>query len=76
MDSLDPPIRERVVSQIEQYLADPARPGAAKPLTGRPGYFRLRAGDWRVVFFLEETSANPPMMVIEQVAHRREVYQR
>jgi mRNA interferase RelE/StbE len=40
------PIRDR----IEQYAADPASQAKnVKRLHGRPG-FRLRVGDWRVIF--------------------------
>ena len=38
-------------SKIEQYAADPA--GLAnnvKALKGMDGHFRLRVGDWRVIF--------------------------
>jgi mRNA interferase RelE/StbE len=38
-------------SKIEQYAADPSSlANNVKTLKGEPGYFRLRVGDWRVVF--------------------------
>ena len=39
-----------IVSKIEQFASDPASLGNnLKPLKGRPGEFRLRVGDWRVI---------------------------
>lgn len=41
---------KRIRSKIEQYAADPASQAAnIKKLQGREG-FRLRVGDWRVIF--------------------------
>lgn len=41
---------KRIRSKIEQYAADPASQAAnVKKLQGREG-FRLRVGDWRVIF--------------------------
>ena len=40
-----------VRSKIEQYAADPASlANNVKALKGEPGAFRLRVGDWRVLF--------------------------
>jgi mRNA-degrading endonuclease RelE of RelBE toxin-antitoxin system len=36
---------------------------------GEPGVFRVRQGDWRAVFSLEEGD-----VIVDRVAHRREVY--
>ena len=38
-------------------------------LAGRPGVYRVRQGDWRAVFRVEESD-----VVVIRVAHRREVY--
>lgn len=41
---------KRIRGKIEQYAADPAsQQNNVKRLQGRPG-FRLRVGDWRVIF--------------------------
>jgi mRNA interferase RelE/StbE len=38
-------------SKIEQYAAEPASlANNVKALKGEPGVFRLRVGDWRVLF--------------------------
>lgn len=42
---------ERIAAKIAQYAADPQSLSAnIKALTGEPGIFRLRVGDWRVLF--------------------------
>jgi mRNA interferase RelE/StbE len=44
---LDRPVRERVFAALERLVA--AVPtGDVRALTGSPGEFRLRVGDWRV----------------------------
>jgi mRNA interferase RelE/StbE len=46
--------RKRVVGKIKEIAADPyARHNNAKKLQGRDGY-RLRIGDWRVIYELCE----------------------
>ena len=43
--------RRLIIGKIEQYAAAPASlANNVKALKGEPGYFRLRVGDWRVVF--------------------------
>lgn len=39
------------------------------PLVGEPGVFRVRQGNWRAVFSIEEGD-----VIVDRVAHRREVY--
>jgi mRNA-degrading endonuclease RelE of RelBE toxin-antitoxin system len=38
-------------------------------LVGLPGLFRVRQGDWRAVYAVEDGD-----VVVDRVAHRREVY--
>ncbi|HTW69230.1 MAG TPA: type II toxin-antitoxin system RelE/ParE family toxin [Acetobacteraceae bacterium] len=39
------------------------------PLVGRPGAFRVRQGDWRAVFSIEQGD-----VLVDRIAHRREIY--
>lgn len=58
-------------SKIEQYAADPASlANNVKSLKGEPGYFRLRVGDWRVIFGQDESA-----ITIIRVAPRGSVYE-
>ena len=49
---LDRPVRERVVMALERLVA-PETVGDIRALTGTPGEFRLRVGDWRVRYELD-----------------------
>ena len=64
--------RERIIAKIEQYAANPASLARqVVALTGGP-YRRLRVGDYRVIFNVEQ--GNPVIMVVLTVRHRREAY--
>ncbi len=49
---LDPPVRRRVLAGLERLVADVPH-GDVKALSGRPGQFRLRVSDWRVLYRLD-----------------------
>ena len=60
-----------IVSKIEQVANDPASLGHnLRPLKGRPGEFRLRVGDWRVIM----TEAGEIIAVIK-IGPRGSVYE-
>ena len=64
--------RERIIARIEQYAANPASLARqVVALTGGP-YRRLRVGDYRVIFNVEQ--GRPTIMVVLRVRHRREAY--
>ncbi len=64
--------RERIIARIEQYAANPASLARqVVALTGGP-YRRLRVGDYRVIFDVEQ--GQPASMVVLRVRHRREAY--
>ena len=44
---------QRIGAALYRLAADPDEATNAKPLTGRLGEFRLRVGDWRVIYRLE-----------------------
>jgi mRNA interferase RelE/StbE len=61
----------RIREKIEQVAEDPfASIPNAKKLQGRPG-FRLRVGDWRVIY---EVNADEIVIVVLKIATRGEVY--
>jgi len=60
---------KRIVSKIEQYTEDPmALQNQVKKLTNSM-YFRLRIGDYRVIF-----SETGEVMKIEKIGNRGDVY--
>jgi mRNA interferase RelE/StbE len=60
----------RIVKTIDQPTADP-RPSGAKALAGSPGLFRVRVGDYRVVYAVENDRF---VVLVVRVGHRRDVY--
>ncbi len=59
-----------MVSVIESLARDPRPPGC-KALVGEPGAYRIRAGDWRVVYTVDDDAI---LVVVVKLGHRREVY--
>ncbi|MDX3926932.1 MAG: type II toxin-antitoxin system RelE/ParE family toxin [Shinella sp.] len=60
----------RIRQKMEQYAADPSSLAAnVKKMQGRPGY-RMRVGDWRVIF-----DENEHVIDIEEIGSRGSVYE-
>ena len=59
--------RRQLLERIESYAA--TRTGDVAALKDLPGSFRLRWGDWRVIF-----SVSGDVMTVKRVRHRREAY--
>lgn len=67
---LDPPVRRRIQAAIE-LLADQPRPPAATQLMGGSGEWRVRTGDYRIVYDIEDDIL---LVLFLVVGHRREIY--
>lgn len=72
MRKFDPATRRRIQAVIE-LLANEPRPPAAKPLVGGSGEWRVRTGDYRVIYEIHDHEL---LVLVLRTAHRREVYQR
>ncbi len=68
----DPQVRRRVQAAIE-LLADDPRPPTATRLVGGAGEWRVRTGDYRIIYEIE---GNRLLVLVLNVGHRREIYQR
>lgn len=60
----------RIRKKIDGLASDPVGGRNVKKLTEHPGY-RLRVGDWRVVYLLDHDRI---VVQVIRIAHRREVY--
>ena len=69
---LDKPVQKRLALAVARLGADPRPPGV-KALIGRLGALRLRVGDWRVVYEVQDGRL---IVLVIAVGHRREVYDR
>jgi mRNA interferase RelE/StbE len=67
---LDKPVRRRIQGAIDR-LADDPRPAGMIPLRGAPGAFRIRVGDYRVIYALHDDRL---LIVVIDLGHRRDVY--
>lgn len=69
---LNPDARRRVQAAVE-LLADQPRPNAAKKLVGGDGEWRVRTGDYRIIYEIRDDVL---LVLVVAVGHRRDVYQR
>lgn len=72
MRKFDPQVRRRVQAVIELLATDP-RPPSAIRLVGGGGEWRVRTGDYRIVYEIEDERL---LVLVLSVGHRREIYQR
>ena len=68
----DPQTRRRLQAVIE-LLSDEPRPPAATRLVGGAGEWRVRTGDYRVIYEIHDGEF---LVLVLRMAHRREVYER
>lgn len=69
---LDPAGRHRVQAAID-LLADEPRPPAAQQLVGGAGEWRVRTGDFRIIYEIHDQRL---LVLVIKVGHRRDVYER
>ncbi len=62
---------QRKIRQAIRALASDPRPHAARLLSGQRGIWRLRVGDYRVLYRIDDDRL---LVLVVRVAHRREVY--
>ena len=62
----------RIIPQIKS-LAENPRPSSCRKLTGSKNDWRIRIGDYRVLYEIDEKARAVRIM---RVRHRREVYRR
>jgi mRNA interferase RelE/StbE len=68
---IHPEDKERVQGAIALLGQDP-RPPKAIALSGRPGY-RVRVGDYRIIYTIQDDVL---LVVVVNLGHRREIYQK
>ena len=66
-----PNVRVRIATALYLLGTNP-HPPTAKTLSGRAGYFRVRVGDYRVVYTIENERL---LVLVLTVGHRGDVYQ-
>ena len=67
---LDPQVVRRIKTATTDLCADP-RPHGAKALSGQHGWLRIRVGDYRIIYGVDDSAH---VVTVAAVGHRREVY--
>ena len=67
---LDAPARRRIQAAID-LLADDPRPPAAIQLVGGFGEWRVRTGDYRIIYEIDDGEL---LVLVLRTGHRREIY--
>ena len=70
LQGLDPPIALRLLKRIETLAKDP-RPAGVVKLEGAIDLWRIRVGEWRVVYRIDNRVR---LVDITSIRHRREAY--
>lgn len=63
-------IRRRIITRVETLSENP-RPSGAEKLQGLRDLYRIRVGDYRVVY---QVSDDILLVLVVRVGHRRDVY--
>ena len=67
---LDPVARRRIQAAIELLGTDP-RPAAARRLVGGGGEWRVRTGDYRIIYEIHDQNL---LVLVVALGHRRDIY--
>lgn len=70
LEAIDRSLSLRILAKIEELATEPRPPGCLK-LQSRGGLWRLRVGDYRVVYSVDDSEKIVDVVVIR---HRRDVY--
>jgi len=68
--ALERPIQRRIATCIDELAAN-AFPPDVKKLQGAPDHYRIRVGDYRVIYRVEKKRVT---IILVKIGHRREVY--
>ena len=66
------PDQKRIRERIDGLAAHPRPPGAKK-LKGESDLFRLRSGNYRIIYSIEDVQL---IVLVIRIGHRRDVYRR
>jgi mRNA interferase RelE/StbE len=68
---LDRPVKNRIVSTISALASDPRPPGCLK-VRSEEGVWRIRVGDWRVGYQVDDSVGE---ILVVRIAHRSDFYE-
>jgi mRNA interferase RelE/StbE len=68
--ALERPMQRRIAVRIDQLAENPLPPDVKK-LSGKPDHYRIRVGEYRVIYRMESKRVT---VVVVKIGHRRDVY--
>ncbi len=71
LEDLSDSLIARLVPKIEALAANP-RPSGCRKLRGYKDFWRIRVGDYRVVYIIDD---DRKIVSVTRIAHRRDVYE-
>jgi len=71
LENLSDSLITRLVPKIEALAANP-RPSGCRKLRGYKDFWRVRVGDYRVVYIIDD---DRKVVSVTRIAHRRDVYE-
>ncbi len=72
LKKLKKPISSRIVATFDKLENDP-RPSGCLKLTGEDNLWRIRVGDYRIIYSIED---NIRIVSITEIDHRKNIYQK
>jgi mRNA interferase RelE/StbE len=70
LKALAQPIRERIVKRLRTLKENPRPPGVKK-LAGEENLYRIREGDYRILYTIEDKEL---IVLVVKIGDRKEVY--
>ena len=68
--ALEMAVQRRIATYIDELTGNPFPPGSKK-LKGSPDHYRIRVGDYRVIY---KVDGKRLLILILKIGHRRDVY--
>jgi mRNA interferase RelE/StbE len=68
--ALDRTVQNRIIARLTA-LGDTPRPAGSKKLAGPDAFWRIRVGDYRVIYSIVDAQL---VVLVIKIGHRREVY--
>ncbi len=72
LEALPKNIRDRITKEID-HLSENPRPNGCKKLSGNEDIYRVRSGDYRVIYQIKDKVL---IVLVLLIGHRREIYDR
>ncbi len=69
LQKLDKSVANDILDGIEEFAENPILTKIKKLKTPFDGAYRLRLGDYRIIFYQEDD-----LMLISKIAHRKQIY--